>query len=738
MSGSNNIDSGEFSMATIKNLALAGTCITASLVTINARAQGDQAATAKSADSPVLEEIIITGVAERQLLLDTATETGSRLGLTVRETPATVDILSERQIMEFGARTQIEAFNRAPGVSASTPATSPGIPAMRGFTNDAIGVLYDGVRVASPIFFGRTNDAWSFERIEILKGPASVMFGEGSLAGAINLVPKKARRDREAYQALASYGSFDTVRVAGDANVPLSDTLAVRAVGSYGSASEEIVDHSDVEYVSASLAAEFAPTDRLKLELAFDHSQDDYRSTTLGFPLVPAAFARDPVDGLSSDDGMVLDEAMGRVNYNYTNAVVKSDTQWVRSRVAWEASETFRFTNEMNLYHSDRRFINSEIVTFNAATGLVDRSTGDLTHDIDYWIERPVLAADFQIGGMRNRLSFGGELSQVKFDTPRLFGVGSSVDPYNPVREAFPAANYAPPQPVRSYDIKTKSIFAENALNLTEKWLLVLGGRQEWIDLEGMANGAALDQDYSAFSWRVGTVYDLRPQTQIFAMYSNAIAAPGSFFSMNLARSQFDLTHGRSVEAGIKSTWWDNRFDVTFSAFWLEQDDILTRDPADPRITVQGGKRSSQGVEMSLSVALTESFRVTANSTLLDAEFDELIEAGGADRKGNTPDFVPETVSNLFAFYKLPQAPLNINAGIRHVGRYFGNNANSLRVDAVTLFDAAISYEFSWGEVKLQGRNLADEVYANFTDFGSGQWTLSPGRSAEVSVHTRF
>lgn len=175
----------------------------------------------------------MTGVADRQLLLDARTETGSRLGLTARETPAIVDILSERQIREFGARTNVEALNRAPGVTSSLPATSPGAPTMRGFTASAVGLLYDGIRVTTPLIYTRANDSFLFDRIEILKGPASVLYGEGALAGAINLVPKKAQLSSTKGSMIASYGSFDTLRLGSDLNLSLSDRAAVRGVAAY-------------------------------------------------------------------------------------------------------------------------------------------------------------------------------------------------------------------------------------------------------------------------------------------------------------------------------------------------------------------------------------------------------------------------------------------------------------------------------------------------------------------------
>jgi iron complex outermembrane receptor protein len=697
------------------------------------------AAFAQEAEARTEDEIIVTGVADRQLLLDAKTETGSRLGLTARETPAIVDILSERQIREFGARTNVEALNRAPGVTSSLPATSPGAPTMRGFSGGSVGLLYDGVRVATPGVFSRSSDSWLYERIEILKGPASVLYGEGALAGAINLVPKKPRIGETSGAALASYGSFDTLRVAGDLNLPIGDRAAVRGVASYARTSG-FVDDTDADFLAASLGAEFRPTDRLTIDLAIDYSEDAYNTADLGTPLLPESVARNPSEAATGPGGLVIDRALSKTNFNVTDAVLDSETLWLRSRVRYELSDALTFSNDLSKYHSDRHFINSEMFSYNAGTGLIDRTTGIVTHDINYLVERPALSADMEIGGLRNRFAIGAEFSKLEFGTRRYFGTTTSVGPFDPVRGTFPGGSDAPLPPINSNaQVKTRSIFGENALNLTPKWLLVGGARYDWIDFSRhIAPATDFSRDYRALSWRVGTVYDILPKTQIFAQYSKAIVPVGNFLLLSFANSQFDLTRGRSVEAGIKSSFWDDRIDVTLAAYHIAQSDIVTRDPANPTLSIQGGKQSSRGVELSASAALTRQLRVDANWTWLDARFDELFEAGGVSRKGNTPARIPETVANLFAFYSFDSLPLTVSAGLRHAGRFYTDNANTIRARGYTTVDAAIGYKFDFGELTLRARNLTDAFYVDYTDMLPTQFQVGAPRSVEISLLTRF
>lgn len=705
-------------------------------------AWAQSADTTTQSEAVDLDKVIVTGYAERQLLLDAVTETGSRLGLTARETPAIVDILSQRQLQEWGVRTNVEALNRAPGVTSSLPATSPGVPTMRGFSGGAVGLLYDGTRVATPGIFSRSTDSWLYDRIEILKGPAGVLYGEGALAGAINLVPKRPRFSERSFAGLLSYGSFDSYRLAADVNAPINDVVALRAVASYGS-SNGYVDDNASRFAAASVSLAARPSERLNIQLALDHSRDDYDVADYGAPIVPRSVARKPTDIVRTPDDFVIDESLRDTNYNVTDGVLDSETTWLRSRVDYQLGDTLTFSNELNGYRSDRNFINAEIFDYRPATGLIGRSTGIITHDIDYWIERAALAGDTLWGSRRNRFVVGTEFSEMDFRTRRYFATTTAVDPYSPVRGQFPGGSHAPlPVPNSWATVKVASVFGENALNLTPAWLLAAGIRYDRIDFERtLLNGgstSSFQRDYDAVSWRVGSVYDLRPKTQLFAQYSSAVAPVGNFLLLSLANSRFDLTTGDSLEAGIKSSFWDDRIDTTLAVYKIRQDDIITRDPVNPTLSVQGGRQSSQGVELSLSAALTEQLRVDANYTVLDAQFDELREAGGISRAGNTPPRVPEKIGNLFVSYRLTSAPLTLTAGARHAGSFYTDNANTVWVKGYTVYDASIAWELPFGQLALHGRNLTDELYADYTDVSPRQFQIAAPRSADLTLTMKF
>ncbi|RYE68986.1 MAG: hypothetical protein EOO81_08925, partial [Oxalobacteraceae bacterium] len=229
---------------------LAATALAGTQITMPAFAQSNGAAEDDA-------DIIVS--AERELVLDTKSDTGSRLNLTVRETPATLDVLTQERFLERGLRTTNEALNSAPGVTAIDTGGSPGTVSMRGFGGNSVSHNYDGVHQPSTMT-SRNFDSFAFERVEVLKGPASVLFGEGGIGGSINFVPKKPMLGVTEFSGLAQYGSLDTFRVAADVNVPMGDNFAVRALASYAG-SDGYIDRLESQSLSLNLGVTFQPTD---------------------------------------------------------------------------------------------------------------------------------------------------------------------------------------------------------------------------------------------------------------------------------------------------------------------------------------------------------------------------------------------------------------------------------------------------------------------------------------------
>lgn len=686
------------------------------------------------------DTIVITG--ERDL--ETPADVAGRLGLTVRETPATVDVLTQADLQLQGARNAIEAMNSAPGVASGNLPGSIGSVSMRGF-HRAVNYLYDGVRMANSDVGLRNWDSWAFERIEVIKGPASVTSGEGALAGAINFVPRRPKLDSAGGELLASYGSFDSVRLAGDVNVPLTATAAVRANVSW-SRSSGWIDDTGSRTFAASASILVKPSDKLALTLSADYFEDDFSTAYYGTPVVSREAARDPSSVVSGSAGLVLDRAMRRVNFDVTDGEVSSQSLWLRARAEYALSSTLTLFSDTSWYTSDRLWRDADEYTFNAATGRVDRSTSLITHDHQFWNQRVHLAFDGKIAGMRNRFTAGVELGGTDFFTKRRFGTAPSVDPFAPVSGSFPAdtpANFVTRQDVTA-EVRQFAVFAENALNLTPEWLLVGGIRLDAIELDRRVvavNSGAVQrygQDYDPVTWRVGSVYSVTPGIQLYGQYTRAVTPVSAFLFLSAANASYKLTTGESWEGGFKGSFAGNRASVTASLFQIRQNDILTRDPRDPAVVLQGGALKSAGAEVALSWTATSELSLALSGTLLDTEYADLIEAGGADRSGNRPPNVPERLADLVVTYAPQQLPLTFTGIVRHNGDFYTSNANTVRVADFTTFDAAVSWKAPFGTLTLRGRNLTDEFYADWSGYAAGLVFIGAPRSIELSFVRRF
>lgn len=703
------------------------------------------------------DAIIVTGQRDA-LQLDQQSGTGSRLGLTIMETPASVETLSQADMQLRGLRTAREAFADVPGAIAGNVPGNPAVITMRGFAGNVVSILQDGVRISASTVVQRDTNVWHFDRIEVIKGPASVLFGEGALGGVVNKVTRKPELHGDHMDALLSYGSFDTVTAAGGLNYQLSDRVAVRADASI-MRSDSLYDVDDNETRSSGLTASllFKPSDALSILIAVDHYNDRYDSSYQGALLIPRAFARDPGGAVRADDGLVVDSATRRRNYTPMGGYSGADETTVRSRIDWTPGDGWALATDLTWYTADRAFLNNGTRNFIAPTsgfprGSIQRGLTAFYHDHDFWNVRTALSNDSRIGGLRNRFTLGAEYNHTDFASLRETSTNSlvpGVDPFDPIVGVFPTdgALYRAQNVDFDSKLNSVSVFAEDALNLTPQWLLVGGARFDHMDLDRRVTDllttpnaiTSANPVYKPFSWRIGTSYAVTPDLTLYGQYTTAVSPVSSILLQSIANTRFTLTKGHSYEAGLKLATLARRLTVTGAAYRIVQNDILTRDPANPFQTVQGGTQSSQGVELSLGWTLTDAFSVGGSVSYSDAQYDVLIEAGGIDRSGNRPINVPATTAAANAAYRVPGTPVTLSAVARHVSGFYTDTASSIFVRGRTTFDAAVAWAVTdAATLTLRGRNLTDAFYGEYSGYNVTDVYIGAPRSVEVALAAHF
>ncbi|MGU3493057.1 TonB-dependent receptor [Xanthobacteraceae bacterium A53D] len=699
-----------------------------------------------------LSTVVVQGASPAEALvlpdiekLQIRNETGSLVGLTPFETPASVDIVTQQEMQDRGLDSLVQVYNSVPGVMAGNAPGTPGATSIRGFSGGAVSYMFNGMQAPDSQFMSRNLDSFTFDRVEVLKGPSSVISGNGALAGTINLVTKQPMLGQNTGQALLSYGSFGTVRVGADYNVAIGQNAAVRASGVY-SQSNGYVDDTDTKTGAISLGATVALSDRLTTTTSLDYFHDDLRTPYEGTPLISISGAISPTNVVSAPNGMVLDRALRNRNYNVYDGKMGSDSVWLRNRTEYQLSDQWTIRNDLGYYSSNRDWANSEEFMYNAGTGLFDRSAVLITHDQQVLSEQVSARFDGALGGMRHRFAVGFGYTNTDFFNERYFGNTTPVSPYFPDRGFFPPtteANFGTRENL-SATVDTYAVFAEDAVNITDKWLVVGGIRYESINVEQSrfdlntfaSNGFAAD--YESVSYRLGTVYEILPGTVLFGQYNKATIPVSTLLLSNIDSAKFELSTGTSIEAGVKSTFWNNRAVASASVFQIEQDNILTPSAVNPALTVQGGSQRSRGVEAELAVAVTDQLKLTSNVSYTKSEYTNLLDSSGMSLAGNRPINVPEWTYFLMADYKVPTLPMTVSASLQYVSSFYTNTANTIEVSGRTVVDAWISYDVGPGTLRLRGRNLTDAFYGEWSGYNPQHIYIGAPRSVELSYSAKF
>lgn len=716
-----------------------------------------QTSSATPADPVTLQSVVVTGTTEKEapLNLDARHASGSRLDLSVRETPASVEVITQETLQQRGVATLEEALRGAAGVTAGGGPGSPGVASTRGFHSGFLTYLFDGSRVGVPSMTSRPQDSFHYERIEVLKGPASVLHGEGGIGGAVNFVTKRPDRRRTGGEGLLAFGSRNGMRAAAGSGGLLGETGAWRLDFSHQRSDGWVRrGGSKLSHLTSGLAFDSSPT--LKLEMSLDLLRDDIPGYW-GTPLVPRAVAAEPTDVVRTADDRVLDKRLKRSNYNVADGLATAESAWWRGRVTWRPAPAWTLRTELSAYRADRHWRNAESASF-VAPDRIQRDQVEITHDHRVLGQRTELSHQGQLAGLNNRWLLGLEHQLTDFITQRRFSNGSPVtqaalqvamlDPDVGLFDPSPAlGSGAGNRTDFGTDIRLGAVFFEDALKLAEGFTLVLGGRQDRIQLDrrvhdlGTDARTSFDRRYRTHSLRAGAVFELDTDTALYGQLGSGVAPVGTsnLLLLSAANARFPLTKGRQAEVGLKQSVPAARLDWTLALYRIEQDNILSRDPANPAQTINNGRIDSRGLELSFGWRPLPSLTLSGNAAVLKAAFKTLVEAGQSSRVGNTPPNVGKRSTNLWLDYKPAGQAWSTGLGLRHVGPVFTNNANTVRIAGHTLLDLYGSWQFKPAQLRLTLKNATDQLHATWAGASANhQVMLGAPRTVEASARFQY
>jgi len=683
--------------------------------------------------------------ANGQLNLDLPAETGSRLGLTPRETPASVTRVDREVIEARGAQNTQEILRAVPGVTAHDAPGSIGV-SYRGFGSGSIGQMFNGISVQYSIA-ARPVDSWIYDRVEVIGGPSSFLFGSGAVGGSINYISKLAER-RTISEARVRLGTENLKEASIGLNRRIAGNGGDRNAGGVAHYARIDLNHRDSKgwtegtqrqatQLATSLLSDLGGG--FTHTLAYEFQDENVERPYWGTPLL------NPIAGT-----VRIDEGTREKNYNSADGLYAQQVHWLRSIAEWHVNDALRLGNTFYVYDALRDYRNVERYRFTPDNTAVIRSAAYLQrHDHEVIGDRIDGLVEGQIAGRRSDWAFGLEVSvnrQTRFPTSVPATV-STVDPYQFITENFFDIPGMTPElrPDRDNKVTTVALTLENRTQLQPALSLVTALRHERIDLEltnrrevNAANPASYERSYHPTTGRIGLVWQATPEAALYAQVATAADPPSGVLSTASfadVRNNTELTTGRQIEAGAKLDFWSGKGTATLAAYRITRRNIATQDPNNSTLTILVGEQSAEGVELAVGVQPTRDWSVQGNLSVVDAQY-ENHQQGGVSLAGRTPANTPETVANLWVTHAFTPA-LRASIGVRRVGSVYADAANTLSWPSYTLVDLGLSLALR-RDVSLVARirNATDRVHA--LNVGTSSVYLGAPRTADIALHAAF
>lgn len=663
---------------------------------------------------------------ESEITLQTPSAAGSRLELSALQNPASTTSLSGTQVRERNNRSVQEAASRTPGISfMGEPGNGGTALAARGFAgHSAIMQLYDGTRQyvgAGTVSF--PADTWLVERIDVLRGPASVLYGEGATGAVINVVPKKPFDGEVRNHLRLGYGSDDRSQVALDSGGGLVDGLSYR-FNLNREASNGWVAHGESDSLALSGALRWEVNPDLSFTLSHDNAEQS-PARYFGTPLVNGHYR----------------ESLRQSNYDVDDAEVHYNDQITRLVSDWRINDALSASNQLYYIKSRRTWRNAESYRWQPGGWLLRSDYWHIKHNEEQVGDRQSFTFDHHLFGLDSRTVLGADYNSIRF--VRAHDFDNVYSERIPLRGA--TGNYHSSDRYRPRELNQArqfSLFAENNTQLNERWSLVTGVRRDQIHLQhtDIDSSARSDRSLAGGNWRAGLVFAVTPELSLYGQYSTGTEGVSDLLTLNPSQQQFDLAEARQTEFGLKQMFWDGDGEWTLAAYHIVKDKLLSRSSvAAP--TQQIGQQSADGIEASLALNLDQGWQVSANAAWVRARYDdfaEVVDATLVERDGNRPVNVPRRTANLWLSKALGDA-LRAGVGARYVDARYADSANTAKIPGYTVVDANLSWQpLADVSLGLELNNLFDRQYATTASSDGEQWYLGAPRSLFVSLDYHF
>ncbi|MHC5747667.1 MAG: TonB-dependent siderophore receptor [Nostoc sp.] len=645
-------------------------------------------------DEPI--ELVVTGEQDGYRVPDASV--GTRTDTPLRDIPQSIQVIPQQVLRDQNVNTLVEALRNVPGAGFTNTARSlfDSSVILRGF-NSGTNVLRNGLS-ESPGNGTIGFETAGIERIEVLKGPASVLYGQAAPGGSVNYVTKQPLSEPY-YSLSAAAGSFNFYRGAIDLSGPLNDTKTVLyRLNLSAQTTESFFDFFEGQRYFVAPTFSWQISDRTKLTLAAEYlAKPQSADQTYGLPVV----------------GTVLPNPNGKIPRN-RNVGEPDDTESLyTTRVGYDLEH--RFSENWQIRNAFR-FLQIEAPrSFTIGTALADdnqtlsRSFASQSNNGSSFNSDTYVVGQFSTGSIRHQLVTGINLTRQESEFAGFNRQASPINLFNPV--------YGQPigDITSSYDsfstIDTLGIYVQDQITLAENLKLLLGVRFDTFsqtDEDRLAN-TETSQSGNAFSPRVGIVYQPVKPISLYASYSRSFTPTvGTSFDDGV----FQPERGTQYEVGVKADLND-RFSATLALYDLTRTNVLTADErpnVPPGFSIQTGEQRSRGVELTLEGEILPGWNIIAGYAYNDAKVteDNTLPIGLPFRN------VPANTFNLWTSYEFQRGTLQgfgAGVGLFFVGERPGDTLNTFQLPSYLRTDAAIFYKRNRFRAALNFQNLFDVDY---------------------------
>ncbi|MDO8065896.1 TonB-dependent siderophore receptor [Janthinobacterium sp. SUN206] len=683
-----------------------------------------------------LPAVTVTASKDKDGYVAATSASGTKTEMALRDVPQTINVVPAAVIRDQNAMSIQDIMKNIPGVGLSTGDGQRDQVFIRGFT--AIGDQFvDGFRDDALYF----RDLSNVERLEVIKGPAAVLYGRGSSGGLVNRITKKPGVDI----ADVALSLTNTAGRRGEVDVGrVGETVDWRVTGAR-ELSDSYRDQQFINRTALAPSVAIRLSSATKLLLQGDYLEDR-RLTDFGIP----SYHGRPV---AVDAG------------TYYGAANARDADFSQSRVVSTAATlTHKFSDSLSLrnafryydYHLDRNNTNIS-GNVNEVKGTMSLGHAKLNRDESGWFNQTELTQKLVTGTMRHEVLYGAEFGKQNKDANSWAAIAVTtpakpVSIFNPVLPVVDRSKLgARSDTFGTYD--TAAAYVQDAISFSDEWKALAGLRYDRYKQQSrLANAlgvttADLSRTDSAYSPRAGLVWQPGATQSYYASWSRSFQPSGENFALAANNADLAPETTRNTEVGAKYDLWGGRANATVSLFRLERDNIKTSDPITNRIVPVGTQRTD-GLELTFNADLHDGWKMMAGYAYLDATITDSIAkdksvnvpGGTVARevpvKGKRATLTSRNTANLWLTKDLGHG-FTVGGGANAVGSRFANPGNTVVLPGYVTADAMAAYRTGRYEVQLNVNNIGDTRYI-VSGHGSSPNLSLPGAPRNVALTLRY